>query len=283
VSASNEADFEAVFRTNPDIQYHSSPAFVTTFSLAFNNDLPMWQDVRIRRAVALAVDRPALATVIYGNFGRPDVATIDWRFFWDSAPTLTSGQLGPWWRTSVAESKQLLQAVGQESLSFEMIYYNYTPDGNQRPDEVLVDQLRAAGIQMKATSVEYSEFNSQWTTRTGTAQAFDGWVSYNPTAQQYVYGIHHSASGNNRYRIKDAEIDAWAEQHLVELDPNKRRDLAQKVWTKVYDQVYRVEKPAGQGVVMMQPWLRGYRSRGDGSGQFYLDMQNRVRNLWIDK
>jgi peptide/nickel transport system substrate-binding protein len=281
--ASTEDDMEAVLDTNPDVQYYSSPLFNTTFAISFNNELPMWSDVRIRRAIALAVDRPTLAQVIYGAFGRV-LAVPDWRFFFDEEPTAESGELGPWWRYNVAEAKQLLSAAGQENFAFEMIYYNYSPEGNRRPNEVLVDQLRLAGVQLTATSVEYSEFNSQWTTRKGSAQAYDGWLAFNPTAQHYVYGLHHSASPGNRYRIHDAEVDQWSEQHQVELDPDARRELARKVWDKVYDQVYRVEKPTGQAVTMQQPWVRGLRTgRGIGSGQHYLDLQNVVRNMWIDK
>jgi len=99
-----------------------------------------------------------------------------------------------------------------------------------------------------------------------------------------VYGLHNSKSPGNRYRINDAEIDTWSDQHQVELDPAKRRDLAQKVWNKVYDQVYRVDKPTASGISVMQPWLRGFRTgRGIGSGQHYLDIQNLARNSWVDK
>jgi ABC-type transport system substrate-binding protein len=283
VSAATEDELEAILDTNPDIKYYASPIFGTTFSIAFNNELPMWADERVRRAISLSVDRQVLSTVIYGPFGKT-LAVPDWRFFWDEEPTVESGRLGKWWRTDINEAKQLLTAAGQENFGFEMIYYNYSPESNRRQNEVLVDALRAAGIQLKATSVEYSEFNSQWTTRKGSAQAYDGWLAFNPTAQHFVYGLHHSTSPGNRYRMHDAEVDAWAEQHLVELDEDVRRELAQKVWNKVYDQVYRVDKAAGQTVSLQQPWLRGLRTgRGIGSGQHYLDVQNIVRNAWLDK
>jgi peptide/nickel transport system substrate-binding protein len=281
-SGSTEADIEALLSTNPDAQHYSSPSFNSTFSIALNNELPMWADVRVRRAVSLAVDRPTLAQLIYGPLGGSR-ATPDWRFFWDEEPTPESGRLGNWWRYAPDEARQLLRAAGQENFSFQMIYYNYAPESNARQNEVLVDQLRASGIQLTAQSVEYSEFNSQWTTRKGDAQAYDGWLAFNPTAQHYVFGLHHSTSPGNRYRIHDAEVDAWSDQHQVELNPDTRRELAQKVWNKVQDQVYRVEKAVGQGASFQQPWLRGQRSRGIGSGQFYLDTQNLVRNAWLDK
>lgn len=283
VTVPREPDFEALLKTNPDIQYYASPIFTGTFSIAFNNELPLWSDERIRRAISLAVDRDTLGSVVYGSLAN-SVPVLDWRFFWDEQPTAESGNLGNWWRTDINEAKQLLSAAGQPNFSFEMQYYNYTPEANQRQNEILVDQLRAAGIELKASSVEYSQFNSQWTTRTGNAQAYDGWLAFNPTAQHYVFGLQHSTSPGNRYRIHDAEIDAWAEQHLVELDEDNRRELAQKVWNKVYDQVYRVDKPTGSAITVQQPWLRGLRTgRGIGSGQHYLDMQNLVRYQWVDK
>ncbi|MEZ4554462.1 MAG: ABC transporter substrate-binding protein [Dehalococcoidia bacterium] len=283
VSAATEADLDSLLSTNPDAQYYASPLFGGTFSIAFNNELPLWADERLRRAVSLGVDRDTLSTLIYGPFGRV-IPVVDYRFFWDEEPTVESGRLGKWWRYDPAEAKQLLSAAGQENFGFEMIYYNYTPEANRRQNEVLVDQMRAAGIQLKATSVEYSEFNSQWTTRKGSAQAYDGWLAFNPTAQHYVFGLHHSTSSGNRYRIHDAEIDAWAEQHAVELNPAARKELAQKVWNKVFDQVYRVDKPTGQSVSIQQPWVRGLRTgRGIGSGQHYLDIQNLVRYMWVDK
>jgi peptide/nickel transport system substrate-binding protein len=283
VGASTEGDFEALLSSKTDMQYFSSPVFNATTSICFNNELSMWQDVRVRRAVALAVNRQLLSQLNYGSFGRV-MTTPDWRFFFDEEPTVESGKFGQWWRHDPTEAKRLLAAAGQEDFAFEMIYYNYSPENNSRPNEILVDQLRSAGIQFRPLSVEYSEFNSQWTTRSGDAQAYDGWLAFNPTAQHYVYGLHHSTSPGNRYRIHDAEIDAWAEQHLVELDPDSRRDIALKVWDKVHDQVYRVEKPAVQGVSVQQPWLRGLRTRGAiGSGQHYLDLQNVTRNMWVDK
>jgi ABC-type transport system substrate-binding protein len=283
VTAPREEDFANLLSTNPDVQFYASPIFSGTFSIAFNNELPLWSDERIRRAISLSVNRDVLGAVIYGKLAN-SVPITDWRFFWKDEPTTDNGNLGKWWRTDVNEAKQLLSAAGQPNFGFEMQYYNYAPESNQRQNEILVDQLRDAGIQLKATSVEYSQFNSQWTTRKGDAQAYDGWLAFNPTAQHYVFGLHHSTSPGNRYRIHDAEIDAWAEQHLVELDPNKRMELAQKVWTKVYDQVYRVDKPTGSAITIQQPWLHGLRTgRGIGSGQHYLDLQNVVRYQWVDK
>ena len=218
-----------------------------------NLDLPMWNDERLRRALSLAVDRDAISKVIYGSFGKI-AATPDWQFFWDEEPTADSGTFGPWWRFAPDEARSLLDAAGVPDFSFDLLYYlGY---GGASVVELLVDQLRGAGIEMRPRSVEYTEFNSQWTARKGEAHAYDGWVASGSTAEHNVHGLHHSASGANRYRIKDAQVDAWAEQHQVKLDPDTRLELARRVWERVYDQVYRIDKPTNYSAELMQPWVQ---------------------------
>jgi hypothetical protein len=51
----------------------------------------------------------------------------------------------------------------------------------------------------------------------------------------------------------------------------------------VYEQVYRIDKPTGHSVELLQPWIRGlnsYNSRA-GSGAHYLDTGNYLRYGWI--
>jgi len=277
----NERDLESVLSSNPDMQYKTTPVFNSTFALSMNLDLPMWRDERIRRALSLAVDRDAIKNVVYGSLGKI-AATPDWQFFWDEEPTEESGRFGQWWRHAPDEARALLDAAGAGDFAFDLLYYlGY---GGANVVELLVDQLRTAGIEMRPRSVEYTEFNSQWTARKGESHAYDGWVASGSTAEHNVYGLHHSKSGANRYRINDPQVDAWAEQHQVELDPDVRRDLAQRVWERVYDQVYRIDKPAGHSVELMQPWVRGlnsYISRA-GSGAHYLDTGNFLRYGWVD-
>ncbi|MSQ36455.1 MAG: hypothetical protein EXR63_04870 [Dehalococcoidia bacterium] len=96
--------------------------------------------------------------------------------------------------------------------------------------------------------------------------------------------MHHSKSSGNRWNINDPQIDAWAEQVQVEIKQNVRDELARKVWDRVLDKAYRIEKPAGYAFQLQQPWVRGQRyARGAGSGQDYLDTGNQVKWMWLDK
>ncbi len=283
MSAATSDELEAILDTNPDTQYFSAPIFASTFALNFNMDLPKWQDERLRRGISLAYDREEILDVIYSGAGIV-LPQMDWRFFWEDEPSAENGTLGNWWRHDPEEAQKLLAAAGEDELEFDLVYYNYSNTSNSLQNEVLIDQFRRVGMKLNAHAVDYTEYNSQWTTRSGESESFDGWASFSPTADHYVFGLNHSGSGGNRNRINDPEIDAWAEQHQVELDPETRTELARNVWNKVLDQVYRIEKPSGYAAYLQQPWLRAVRYiRPIGSGHFYLDTGYEAFNAWIDK
>ena len=282
-AVSNVQELQEITASNPDLQVFTSPLFNSTFSIAFNNANPKWADDRIRQAIALSVNRDTVEQLVFGKTGKT-LPTMDWRHAGlADEPKKGAPELGKWWRHDIAEAKRLLAAAGAENFAFEMVFYNYGDDSNARPNEILVDQLRQSGIKMTATKLEYTQFNSQWTTRK-IQDAADGWLSFGSEPGHWVYGMHHSKSSGNRWNINDPQIDQWAEQHQTELNPQARTELARKVWDRLLDKVYRVEKPGGHAFQLYQPWVRGIRySRLIGSGQFYLDSGNFARWGWLDK
>ena len=283
LSAATSDDLEKILDTNPDTQYFGNPLFSSTLALTFNMDLPRWEDVRIRRALSLAYDRDEMLDIIYSGAG-VILPQMDWRFFWEEEPTPESGVLGNWWRYDPAEAKKLLDAAGASDLEFEMMYYNYSNTSNSLPNEVWLDQFSRVGIKLNLSSRDYNEYNSQWTTRSGTTDTYDGWVAQLAYPDHYVYGINHSESSGNRNRINDPQIDAWAEKHQVENDPETRTELARNVWHRVLDQVYRITKANGYSAVLQQPWVRALRyARSPGSGHMYLDTGYEAYNTWLDK
>ena len=283
LTASTGAKLEEILGTNPDTQYFGQPLFASTFALNFNMDLPRWEDERIRRGLSLAYDRQELIDIIYDGVGVV-LPQMDWRYFWDEPPKLGDEVLGRWWRHDPSESKKLLDAAGAADIAFDLMFYNYSPTSNSLQNEVLLAQYQGAGINMSLQNVDYSEYNSQWTTRSGETDSYQGWASFEATAQHYVYGLNHSESSGNRNRVSDPQIDEWAAQHRVELDPDVRTELARNVWNRMQDQVYRIEMASGNGALLQQPWVHGVRaSRTIGSGHFYLDTGYEATNAWLDK
>jgi len=137
---------------------------------------------------------------------------------------------------------------------------------------------------MRGGKAAYTEFNSQWVAARLPEATTSGWVALGFDANTFFYNHLHSKSPGNRWQIKDPQLDEWADQQSVELDPKKRRELHKKIWDYDLDQMYRPPLPAGYGFEILQPWLRGIRFGGIfGSNSSYYDWGAQIEGAWLDK
>jgi ABC-type transport system substrate-binding protein len=60
------------FKNTKGIQVVSRPK-ITAHTLGFNHELPMWKDVRVRRAMMYAIDQKAIVDFVYNGFAKPSI------------------------------------------------------------------------------------------------------------------------------------------------------------------------------------------------------------------
>ena len=279
---SSVRDLNEVLQTNPDVQVNFIPVTANGLSLGMNLTLPKYQDVRVRRALSLAIDRQEILDIVYDGLGKA-LNTIPWPFLFEEEATIESGLAGNWLRYDPDEAVKLLQAAGAEDLEIINSYYAYTK-GFEQHTEVIQAQLQKAGIKMGGGKVDYTEFNSQWVPSKLPDVSTSAWSTSGYDADNWFHGQVHSQSPGNRWRINDAEIDEWAEAQQIELDPAARKELWQKIWDKDADQSYRPTIPSGFWLEVYQPWLRGIRFTGTapGDNNSYYTWGDQVQSGWID-
>ena len=257
-------DLNEVLQTNPDVQVNFIPITYNSISLGMNHTLEKYQDVRVRRALSLAIDRQEILDIVYDGIGKA-LNIIPWPFLFEEEATIESGLVGNWLRYDPDEAVKLLQAAGAEGLTVENSYYAYT-SGIEQTTEVAQAQLQRAGITMSGGKVDYTEFNSQWVPQKLPDISTSAWSTSGYDADNWFHGQVHSESPGNRWRMNDPEIDVWAEAQQLELDPAARKDLWQKIWDQDLDQVYRPTLPWGFSLEVYQPWMRGIRFTGTAPG-----------------
>ncbi len=279
---SSVRDLNEVLQTNPDVQVNFIPVTYNGLSLGMNLTLPKYQDVRVRRALSLAIDRQEILDIVYDGLGKA-LNTIPWPFLFDEEATIESGLAGNWLRYDPDEAVKLLQAAGAEDLEIINSYYAYTK-GFEQHTEVIQAQLQKAGIKMGGGKVDYTEFNSQWVPSKLPDVSTSAWSTSGYDADNWFHGQVHSQSPGNRWRINDAEIDEWAEAQQIELDPEARKAIWQKIWDKDADQSYRPTIPSGFWLEVYQPWMRGIRFTGTapGDNNSYYTWGDQVQSAWID-
>ena len=280
--ASSLRDLNEIVDTNPDIQINLLPTTSNGITVGLNHTLEKYQDVRIRRALTMAMDRQEMLDIIFDGIGKA-LHVIPWPFLFESEVTLGAPELGKWFRYAPDEAKKLLQAAGAENLEVNNSYYAYT-SGLEQMSEVYQAQLAEVGIKMTGGKVDYTEFNSQWVPSQLPDISTSAWATSGYDGDNWFHGQVHSQSPGNRWRTNDAEIDAWAEAQQIELDPAARSELWRKIWDKDLDQMYRPTMPWGFTIEIYQPWVRGLRFTGTspGDNNSYYTWGDQVHTAWID-
>ena len=281
--APNLATLEKILETNPDVQVNLLVVTYNGTTFGMNLTLPKYADERVRRAISLAFDRELMVDLVYDGLAKI-FHVIPWTYLYDEEPTLESGGLGNWIRHDPAEARKLLAAAGAEGLTMVNMYYPYSGLQDQTA-EIAQANLKDAGITMTGGAVDYTEFNSAWVPAKLPDVSTVAWSTSGFDADNWFHGQIHSESPGNRWRINDPQLDAWAEEQQLELDPDARRDIWQKIYDRDLDMMYRPAFPSGNYPEVLQPWVRGIRwgasSPNDNSS--YYDWGDVIPAAWLDK
>jgi peptide/nickel transport system substrate-binding protein len=273
---------EELLETNPDVQVNLVPV-TSSWTFGMNLSNPKFQDVRVRRAMTLAIDSSLIRSVIYDDFAK-SLTLQPWIYAVDEEPSAENGLLGEWNpRYDPDEAKKLLTAAGVENLSFESMYYIYGAYITQHT-EILLSNFADVGIEMSPNSVDYTEFNSTWIPRKLEEASTSAWQTAGFDTDNYFYNSVFSESPGNRWNLNDPKVDELAKAQQVELDPTARKEIVREMWDYFLDQMFWPPLASGIQIVVYQPWLRGFRFGGPNtSSSYYYDWGDQVAGAWLDK
>ena len=209
---------------------------------------PVTQDVAVRQAIMLSIDRQQIATAIQGIVD-PKVKPNNNHVFLDgtSCNQDNTGNLGK--RDLTAAAKLLdgagwakgsdgIRAKGGTRLSVKLIY----PSGNDnRRDTVLLATAMAkeAGIELVPTLIPTADYFGKYVLVSNFEMAIFAWVGTNfPIASSP--NLYKVGGAQNFGQIGSAEIDALFAKANNILDLKKRCELANEADKKVYQLVHSI-------------------------------------------
>jgi peptide/nickel transport system substrate-binding protein len=214
---------------NPNLVTEEAPGSNVSY-LGFNLRDRILSDARVRRAVALAIDREAIVRTIWK--GHADLAdSILAPGFWAHADGL------PPLRHDPAEAKRLLDRAGfpdpdgdGPKSRFTLTYKTSQNELRRRIAAVLQEQLRRAGIAVEVQSREWGTFFSD--IRRGNFQLYGlTWVGIaDPDITHYAFhSLQIPPEGANRGRYANDELDRLVEEGRRELSRPKRKEIYRRV------------------------------------------------------
>ncbi len=283
----------------------------THISWGYEGDSP-FKDLRVRQAVALAVDRELIADVTYD---RPKFVAegfnpvtkyqtllgAGWGDYWlDPQDAKDFGPNARWWTEyNVSEAKKLMSAAGFANGFKTNMYWTPRQYGAtyEREVDMLIGMLKEIGIDSQSSPKEYqTEYIPEiYYSYTGAStRGFNGMIyraelAY-PTAIAQLFGNYHPSGGRYRgvradggnAKQGDPKLNTMIETARKEFDIKKQITQVHEILRYAAGQVYSIPpRPANLGIVAYWPVIGNhglYRTQTGGSPT----NESYVPYWWID-
>ena len=224
---------------------------------AANQQREPFDDVRVRRALAFAIDREAVTQA-----AKFDAATVNQTaipetsaWYYDYAP----------YEHDPEQAQQLLEEAGVSDLSVELMVTDEYPETIQAA-QVIESQLSEIGVTAEIRTLDFAS----WLDAQGQGD-FDvfllGWLG-NIDPDDFYYAQHHSTGGYNFHGYANEEVDRLLDEARQETDEDTRKDLYDEAVTLIVDEasyvfLYNPDVVHGWG-----PDVAGYEARPDRAIRF---------------
>jgi peptide/nickel transport system substrate-binding protein len=214
-------DSLTVLAARPDLRIEETGGTEIQY-LSFNLRDPLLSDVRVRQAIACAIDRNLIIKTLLDGRARPAVSILPpnhWAFNGD----------GPRYDYDPSKAARLLDEAGQmrksDGIRFHLVMKTSNVESTRLLAAVLQQQLAVVGIALDIKSFEYATFYSDVVR--GAFQMYSlQWVGGNE--QPDIFGYAFSSArippkGANRGHYLNAHLDALLDDAATSEDRSRRR------------------------------------------------------------
>ncbi|MBD3305636.1 hypothetical protein GF339_04585 [candidate division KSB3 bacterium] len=251
---------------------------IVIYYLGFNLEDPILSNVKVRQAMAYAIDRPTI--IEYLMEGQASLATgllspANWAY----EPDVKT------YDYDVEKAKALLDEAGYPDPDgdgpqprFSLIYKTSTAPLRIRIGEVLQDQLKQVGIEIsEIQTFEWAKFYDD--IKSGNFQIYTlRWVGI--TEPDIFYSIFHSSmvppEGRNRGRYRNPRIDELTEQGRQVIDTEARKQIYSEIQKILAEELPYIFLWYPHNIVVMNDRVHGFTLYPDG------DFAS-LKDVWIEE
>ena len=280
VNGVSQTDRDALLKTNPEIKMTDYVQNLLDF-MYWRLESKPFDDVRVRQAVALALDRDESIKTLFQNRGAYNSQLPAGMPVWWLDPQGSNfGANAKYFKRDVDAAKKLLADAGYPNgLKVPMIStLNAYGDTFNQGVELVQKQLKDAGIQVDFKPQDYSAYIAS--TYLGK---FEGgtmvWGLETPVQEphDYLFNMYHPKGARNHAGVNDPALTAMIEKEMVTLDKAQRKQQIDDIQRYLAEKEYYAVGPIGQTTVAAQPWVKDLFFESDyGRGAEY------VVKIWLD-
>lgn len=259
------ADLVLALEHEPKLEVLKAPGTVLSY-LAFNLRDPILKDVRVRQAIAYALDRQPFIHYLMRDFARPAYSLLppeSWAY---------NGNV-PLYPHDLDRSRQLLEQAGYPAVNgvrFHLTMKTSTEESTRLLAAVLQQQLNDVGIILDIRTFEFATFLSDITH--GEYQLHSlRWIGGNEDPEIFDYVFHSNRitpRGANRTYYSNPEVDALIDQGRRELDPKTRAAAYAKLQAILANDLPYIELWYQENVMVHSKRVRGLTLNPAGNYDF---------------
>jgi peptide/nickel transport system substrate-binding protein len=213
---------------SPGAQYH----------LAINLTKAPWDDVRVRRALSMCIDRQAIIDTVYEGSAQTSGQIPFDAVGWNTFPP--NNLRGKYLQLNPEAAKQLLTEAGYPDGFETVVAMSPTGPANMNQLETAVYQMKKnCNIEAKIDLMQFVERQKELIDRTYESLSY-GFYTPSTNWDSYTYGYMHSKSKTNNFMINDPEIDKLTEAARLTTDREAQIAMYKQVFDLEDENIYRL-------------------------------------------
>ncbi|HEY7652516.1 MAG TPA: ABC transporter substrate-binding protein [Methylomirabilota bacterium] len=268
-------DWDVVKKGRRDLKTQLYPSNVMSH-IYVRNDKPPFSDVRVRRAMSLAINRQAIIDATYegnGAFNPPVPAALkEW-----SIPIDQLGEGARYYKPDLAAARKLMAEAGHPN------GFPATMDFTTYGSTVLVDQvqlilkdLKSIGIEVKLNTKEYGAYIATTFYGKYDSMAFGPQTPF-LEPDNFLYGQYYPGEIKNHGHINDPVVADMLIRQRRTPDPAKRREQIFEIQRYLAKQQYYVQIGSQ---IYNAVWNQALKNYGPNLGY---DYGGRLMAAWLDR
>ena len=230
------------------------------YYIGFNTTQPPFDDVNIRRAFSMAIDKDKLASLVFRDMMQPADGILP-----PGMPGFNEDLSGL--NYDVNKARQLIRESKYGDVS-QLPPITLTTMGwggliSQGLEAIVHEWRQNLGVEVKVRQLEPQRFF--YHLREEKDEMFDmGWIADYPHPQNFLDILFHSGTDNNYGEYSNPEVDTLLEMAGVEMDSDLSLELYQQAEQKMVEDAACLPLWFGRNYVLVKPYVGGYNMGPQG-------------------